>query len=500
MFIKNNSLSYFYLFLFILVSQAHAQGLIGTYYGTRNFDGPPLITRTDSQISFEWMNTAPDPAMMADNFSVRWQGTITVNATGNYTIGLRSDDGCRVWIDDKLVVDAWKETGPTFFSGSVRLVSGRATSIMVEYFEATGGAVATLMAGLEGQAPVTVSADWLTPDIILPQGLPKVGVFSNDRRATEGRDRLSFTVYRIGGLGTPLTARLSLGDQVQAGVDFVPFSTDVTIPANLSAVSINVTPINNDIFNGLRTIDLLVNPSDTYARITDQPLVLEIVDDEREVPVAYTIAGEINSDIPMTGNFVLEVTPVINGELDITQQNIFTFVPSVSYSTPRLPANEYELWGFADSNENGRRDMDEPQGFWADGSVRTRVTLPPDRFDAHIRFKFLLDMSIPMDQNLSDEGLESDQNAGDMDTQVLVDAHINPNDMMLSADLEIQDKNIAVDQNLNDQNPNDQNNTESTTQPSSGCQQDQHTHLGLLLIALITMFISLFQFFTHRLR
>ena len=55
------------------------------------------------------------------------------------TFYVRSDDGCRLWIDDQLVIDEWHGQPPTEFSWSIDLVGGHNYSIRLDYLEEDGG-------------------------------------------------------------------------------------------------------------------------------------------------------------------------------------------------------------------------------------------------------------------------------------------------------------------------------------------------------------------------
>ena len=58
-------------------------------------------------------------------------------APGNYVLNVVTDDGCRVWLDGKLIIsDAWKYQGPTPYSANVAL--GGKHRIHVEHFEIDG--------------------------------------------------------------------------------------------------------------------------------------------------------------------------------------------------------------------------------------------------------------------------------------------------------------------------------------------------------------------------
>lgn len=78
-----------------------------------------------------------DPAVGADHFATICNGTFTVPA-GDYKLELTTDDGARVWVDDKAVVtDAWKYQGPTLYTANLHL-DGTEHKIRVEHFQIDG--------------------------------------------------------------------------------------------------------------------------------------------------------------------------------------------------------------------------------------------------------------------------------------------------------------------------------------------------------------------------
>jgi hypothetical protein len=118
-------------------------GLKGDYYaGTdlRNL----VLTRTDPQINFSWGSDSPDPLVDADYFSVRWTGEVEAAYTETYTFYTLSDDGVRLWVDGKQLVDDWNDHGDTENKGQIDLVAGNTYSLVMEYFENAGGATAQL--------------------------------------------------------------------------------------------------------------------------------------------------------------------------------------------------------------------------------------------------------------------------------------------------------------------------------------------------------------------
>lgn len=88
----------------------------------------------------------------------RYSGFITVPEDSVYLFNLSSDDGSKLWIDGRLVVDNDGLHGATTKSGSVPLAKG-AHRIRLDYFNATGGAALTLTWGKPGEKAHEISPE-----------------------------------------------------------------------------------------------------------------------------------------------------------------------------------------------------------------------------------------------------------------------------------------------------------------------------------------------------
>jgi len=119
-------------------------GVRGDYYRGMNFENL-VLNRTDPRIDFNWGDPgSPDASVGDDNFSVRWTGDVEVAFTETYTFYTNTDDGVRLWVDGQQLVDNWEDQSATENSGTIDLIAGNAYSIVMEYYENTGGAVAEL--------------------------------------------------------------------------------------------------------------------------------------------------------------------------------------------------------------------------------------------------------------------------------------------------------------------------------------------------------------------
>jgi 3-keto-disaccharide hydrolase/PA14 domain len=82
-------------------------------------------------------------ALLTDNWSARWSGQLQMPGPGEYTFYLTTDDGARMWVDGEKIIDAWVPRPPTTSEAKLDIQS-RSVDVVVEYFEAGGGAVAKL--------------------------------------------------------------------------------------------------------------------------------------------------------------------------------------------------------------------------------------------------------------------------------------------------------------------------------------------------------------------
>jgi beta-glucosidase len=117
-----------------------AHGLLAEYFAGDGLKGTPLVTRIDPAINFSWGDESPDPRIPADHFSVRWTGIFTPKESGEQSLLARNDDGVRLYIDDRLVIDDWKKHGVTTQEAKVKCQAGRPYRIRLEYFEDIGDA------------------------------------------------------------------------------------------------------------------------------------------------------------------------------------------------------------------------------------------------------------------------------------------------------------------------------------------------------------------------
>ena len=117
-----------------------SNGLPGEYFANMTFEGKPAFSRIDPQLDFHWATNSPAENYPADLFSNRWTGYLTASATGRYAISLSSNDGGRLYIDDKLIVDVWGDHATLKAANSIELKAGEPHKIRVDHYENRGNA------------------------------------------------------------------------------------------------------------------------------------------------------------------------------------------------------------------------------------------------------------------------------------------------------------------------------------------------------------------------
>lgn len=118
-------------------------GLKAEYFDNEDFTDLKL-TRTDPTVDFKWGKDSPDKLIGADTFSARWTGQVQPEYSEKYTFHTTSDDGVRLWVDGKKLIDNWAVQAPTENKGSITLDAGNKYDIKLEYYENTLGATEQL--------------------------------------------------------------------------------------------------------------------------------------------------------------------------------------------------------------------------------------------------------------------------------------------------------------------------------------------------------------------
>jgi beta-glucosidase len=113
-------------------------GLKGEYFNTIDLLGRPALTRIDPKLDFWWTLFSPHPSINADWFSVRWTGRLIAPVSGRHRLGIEADDGFRLYVDGRLVIDNWKKESFRAITVPLELEKDRSYALRIEFYENAG--------------------------------------------------------------------------------------------------------------------------------------------------------------------------------------------------------------------------------------------------------------------------------------------------------------------------------------------------------------------------
>jgi len=123
------------------LSFENQKGLKGNYFSNSDLKGNPAFEKQDEQLNFKWTLYSPDPEkLQPDNYSVRWTGKLEAPNSGKYQLGLRGNDGFRLYVNGKLLIDNWEKLTYSTKTVDVDFLKGQKSDIVVEFHENRGEA------------------------------------------------------------------------------------------------------------------------------------------------------------------------------------------------------------------------------------------------------------------------------------------------------------------------------------------------------------------------
>ncbi|WP_175621636.1 glycoside hydrolase family 3 N-terminal domain-containing protein [Chryseobacterium schmidteae] len=123
------------------LSFENKKGLKGNYFSNSDLKGNPAFEKQDEQLNFKWTLYSPNPEkLQPDNYSVRWTGKLKAPNSGKYKLGLRGNDGFRLYLNGKLLIDNWEKLSYSTKTVELDFNKGQKSDIVVEFHENRGEA------------------------------------------------------------------------------------------------------------------------------------------------------------------------------------------------------------------------------------------------------------------------------------------------------------------------------------------------------------------------
>ncbi|MBK9603518.1 MAG: glycoside hydrolase family 3 C-terminal domain-containing protein [Anaerolineales bacterium] len=109
-------------------------GLRLSLFAGTEFEGEPLYVETSTRVQHGWFDNSV-PNVPQDNFSLRMEGLFTPQESGLHTLALSAVGWCRLYLDEKLVVDHGSDSDMgKQKTAEIELEGGKAYNIKVEYY------------------------------------------------------------------------------------------------------------------------------------------------------------------------------------------------------------------------------------------------------------------------------------------------------------------------------------------------------------------------------
>lgn len=145
-------------------------GLTGDYFtGTSTLTNWQFV-QIDPVVNFQWSPTSgPDPITGGSDYSIRWTGQVKPLYSELYRFHTLSDDGVRLWVDGKLIINNWTNHGTTEDIGTIQLEADRRYDIKLEYYQGGGGAEIRLLWSSNSQPRQVIPTTRLFPVMSRPK-------------------------------------------------------------------------------------------------------------------------------------------------------------------------------------------------------------------------------------------------------------------------------------------------------------------------------------------
>ena len=129
-------------------------GLSAAYFNNPELGGEPVFKRRNETIDFHWTLYPPHEKLQADHYSACWTGELTAPESGEFRIGLEGNDGFRLYLDNKILIDRWNKQSYHTDLVNYSFKKGKKYSIRIEFYETQGEGKIRLI------WDATIKTDW----------------------------------------------------------------------------------------------------------------------------------------------------------------------------------------------------------------------------------------------------------------------------------------------------------------------------------------------------
>lgn len=173
----------------------NGEAIYGASQWIRNGEEKPVkLERVDTTINFNWVRNSPGYPVVEDNFTAEWTGFIKPDHSAVYTFSATANDGMRLHIDGKLILDQWeakvegtdseamRSKNDKGVNGTIRLEKGKFYPVSVSFIEKNHDADITLSWECPSQQKVIIPKKNLFSEKSLPEGNGLKAVYRSMRQ------------------------------------------------------------------------------------------------------------------------------------------------------------------------------------------------------------------------------------------------------------------------------------------------------------------------------
>lgn len=162
------------------------QGLLAQYYNNSTWSGTPAVSRVEPYVDQSAL--PPSGVDSADDYSVRWTGTLTPEVTGTYTLSIATHNKGTLYLNGQQLLSDSGSFPATTKSATVELTAGTSYPIRLDYVTSGMGLV-----DLGWQLPAGADNPLIDDAVKAAESSEVAVVFAGDDTA-EGVDRADLSL------------------------------------------------------------------------------------------------------------------------------------------------------------------------------------------------------------------------------------------------------------------------------------------------------------------
>ncbi|NPV02929.1 MAG: hypothetical protein HPY53_16265 [Brevinematales bacterium] len=223
------------------------------YYNNPYLAGTPFLSQNEAApIKYKWW-ASPVPGMYRDLISIRWIGQFNTPSDEVYVMKFSSDDGIRIYIDGKPVVNRWYEQKAADMEKPIYLKKGK-HEVKIEFFDVLGAAAVSFdIVRQFGDSDDTVA---ITGKAVLPNGAkaPQDKEIYFTASGSGGQNYYGYTVIPSGKnaaayqVGIPagkmnMTLRYDTAPDICTGLGYYSPSGTAALLKDAGSIAVNGSPV-----------------------------------------------------------------------------------------------------------------------------------------------------------------------------------------------------------------------------------------------------------------